>query len=280
MKTGCHGAALVRVVTGLALLAGVLLLIWTPPLQVGFGLLAVLFVFQGLREFYNLARIRGLTPATDAGVVCGTVVTLSAFCGRFGLTASALCASAVVVCAMQVVRGRLSIADMAASVFGVVYVGWFGAHVVLLHRVPGAGPGLVTVLVVVVTLGDTGAYTIGSWIGKRKLAPKVSPNKTWEGAAGGFVFAVIGMVALYSLRAGVGWQALPDWGLGRYLATGAVLTVAGQFGDLAESALKRDAGLKDSGAIFPGHGGVLDRCDSYLFAAPVLYYLAGVCSAV
>jgi len=159
---------------------------------------------------------------------------------------------------------------LASSVFGVLYLGWFPAHVNLLLSEPVIGPGLVTMLIVAVVMTDTGAYFSGSLLGRHKLAPKVSPNKTWEGAAGGVVTSLLGMAALHALAPH--FDALPDWPLTRYLHIGLVLSVSAQIGDLAESCLKRDAGIKDSGNLFPGHGGMLDRCDGLLFAAPVLYY--------
>ena len=138
---------------------------------------------------------------------------------------------------------------------------------------PGEGPGIVTALFVSVILTDTAAYFGGRALGRHKLAPVVSPNKTWEGAVSGFVFAVLGMCVLYVLRDRYSWTALPEWSLFKYAIAGALLSVASQVGDLVESSLKRDAGVKDSGVFFPGHGGVLDRCDGFLFAAPVLYYI-------
>jgi len=104
-----------------------------------------------------------------------------------------------------------------------------------------------------------------------KMAPVLSPNKTWEGAVAGFLAALLGMAAACLLSR---WfNALPQWTLAHYLGIGAVLSVVSQVGDLAESSLKRAAGVKDSGSLFPGHGGVLDRCDGFLFATPALYYM-------
>ena len=273
MKTGnADGAALVRLLTGLLFAAVVLLLVWVPFLSLGLAVLVAALVGQGFRELCALARARGLSPESVGGVTSATLVAFSGYWGDARITAMVLAATVLALCVLQVWRG-LRLANLSVSVFGVVYVGWFGAHFVLMHGMPQTGAGLVTLLIAVVALSDTGAYTFGSWIGKHKLAPVVSPNKTWEGAAGGFALALISGAAVYALREGLGWNAFPDWSLGRYVATAAVVSVVGQLGDLAESAMKRYAGIKDSGAVFPGHGGVLDRCDSYLFAAPVLYYL-------
>ena len=158
-------------------------------------------------------------------------------------------------------------------IFGLVYVAWFPAHLLLLHAEGNIGAGLVILLIVSVALTDIGAYFTGKSIGRHKMAPIVSPNKTWEGAIGGFAFTLAGMAVLFVLRNGQDWATFPDWPFAHYLILGAVLSIAGQVGDLTESALKRDSGIKDSGTLLPGHGGVLDRCDGFLFAALALYYI-------
>jgi len=115
--------------------------------------------------------------------------------------------------------------------------------------------------------GDTGAYYVGRAFGKRKLAPSISPGKTWEGAVGGLLAAL----AMATLAHFWFFRELP---LKYTLPLAALMTVVGIFGDLAESALKRGAGAKDAANILPGHGGILDRLDSLLFNAPLIYYFA------
>lgn len=273
MSTGGSGLG-TRVATGLAVLSVSFALIWVPGLELGFALLVAVFASIGLYEYYGLARARSIPCETAGGTLAGTLVAASGTLGNPSVTCMLLFAGCSFVAVLHVVRGHSSVAGLASSTFGVVYVGWFAAHVLMLHRNTEAGPGLVTVLIVVVALTDTAAYFVGRFLGKHKLAPVVSPNKTWEGAAGGFVFTLAAVLILHALRGRWGWNALPDWSVGRYLAAGALLSIASQAGDLAESSLKRDAGAKDSGTIFPGHGGVLDRCDGFLFAAPVLYYMS------
>lgn len=264
---------LVRVVTAFVLLLAVLLLTISPNLRIGFSLFISLLAGIGLCEYYGIVRAREISPETLVGVLSGAAVTLSGHFCNPALTNLMLYGGCFLVAASHIVRGRRSVAGLATSVFGVFYVGWFAAHVTLLRAEPGIGAGLVIVLLVAVVLTDAAAYLFGSLLGKHKLARRISPNKTWEGAIAGFVVAVLGMAALYRLSVTSGWDILPEWSLAAYLCTGALLTVAAQVGDLAESCLKRDAGLKDSGVVLPGHGGVLDRCDGYLFAAPVLYYI-------
>jgi phosphatidate cytidylyltransferase len=150
--------------------------------------------------------------------------------------------------------------------FPVLFVGLPFAFVVGLRVIPNEnGPDLLLLAMLCVTLSDTGAYYVGSAFGRHRLAPVLSPKKSWEGAAGGVLGSVTGALI------GHFWffHRLP---LGHAVTLGLVLCAAGILGDLAESMLKRTAGVKDSSALLPGHGGVLDRVDSLLVAAPVLYY--------
>jgi phosphatidate cytidylyltransferase len=143
--------------------------------------------------------------------------------------------------------------------FGVLY---FALPVASLHYLQQADAWLVFLLMLIVFLGDTAAYYVGSAVGRHKMAPVISPKKSWEGAAAGFATAVAA-AAVWSF-----------WKLGRVdpelLAVAALTALAAQVGDLVESMIKRGAGVKDSGHILPGHGGILDRMDAMLFAAPVL----------
>jgi phosphatidate cytidylyltransferase len=158
---------------------------------------------------------------------------------------------------------------LAAAVLAVVYVGFFLAFAVALRM--DWGVGALASLVVVVKMGDTGAYTVGRLIGRHKMAPKLSPGKTLEGAAGALAFAALGSWVTFTL---LDWLAGPAhiptvwW---KRLGFGLLVGAAGMFGDLAESFLKRDAGVKDSSRWMPGFGGVLDIVDSILLAAPVAW---------
>ncbi|GJM27245.1 MAG: phosphatidate cytidylyltransferase [Phycisphaerae bacterium] len=263
----------VRVVTAVIALAIFLFVIWMPGLHVAFAVLVSILVMLGLYELYAITRIRGFSPETIGGMLSGTAIALCGVSGSLTFVNYSFYGGCLLVAALHVVRGHLAVAGLASTIFGVAYVGWFGAHLVLIHGMADIGPGLVTLLFVILIATDTGAYFVGGLIGKRKLAPKVSPNKTWEGAIAGFVCAMLGGWAVYALQQQGTISGFPDWTLPRYLQTAAILSIASQIGDLAESALKRDAGIKDSGSIFPGHGGALDRCDGFLFTSPLLYYM-------
>jgi phosphatidate cytidylyltransferase len=187
---------------------------------------------------------------------------------------TALVVGVIVLAWGQVFRGQVDLSALSVTLWGLFYAGWMPAHFVLLHnQTGGVGPGLVTLLIVLIALSDTGAYFIGNSLGRHKLSPKISPNKTWEGAIGGVIAAVLGMAVAWYIDTHYPSAPLPGWSLWAYALTGVVLAIAGQIGDLVESMMKRDAGVKDSGKLLPGHGGILDRCDGFLFAGPMLYYL-------
>jgi phosphatidate cytidylyltransferase len=133
----------------------------------------------------------------------------------------------------------------------------------LLHAVPTIGPKVLLFACAITWAGDTLAYFVGSAFGKHLLAPKLSPKKTWEGSVGGMAGS---LAVAYAFSY---WIKIP---VGHLLAMGAAGNVAGQMGDLLESAYKRSAGVKDSGGLLPGHGGILDRIDALILCIPVIWY--------
>ena len=159
--------------------------------------------------------------------------------------------------------GRPLVESTANTLFGAVYVGWLLGYAIWLQGRAG-GPQLVLFLVGVTWAGESAAYLVGSSIGRHRLAPILSPRKTVEGAIAQVIVSVAAAMAL-------GYWLLPACGLMGAAGAGAVLGVIGQVGDLAESAIKRSIGTKDTADLIPGHGGMLDRIDSLLFNAPALY---------
>ena len=155
--------------------------------------------------------------------------------------------------------------DTVFTVFGLMYVSWMFNHLILVRELPIYGRNLVYLLFFSVWSLDTFAYFFGMKFGKHKLAEKISPKKSIEGSIAGFVSCLlVCFFVRYIMNTGL--SAIDS------LILGALIGIFGQIGDLAESLIKRSVGCKDSGAILPGHGGVLDRFDSILFAAPILYY--------
>jgi phosphatidate cytidylyltransferase len=157
-----------------------------------------------------------------------------------------------------------SLQSIAFTLLGVFYVGWLLSYVLLL-RLLIHGPYYVFYIFGVVWLGDAAALMVGTLMGRHKLAPSISPRKTIEGAVGGLLGSLCGAIL------GGAWL-LGHFSLAQCLATGCMLAVLGQLGDLSESLLKRSVGVKDSGVFIPGHGGILDKVDGILFGAPALYY--------
>jgi phosphatidate cytidylyltransferase len=160
--------------------------------------------------------------------------------------------------------GALSAAPAAMALLAFVYVGAMLGHAVWLHRLP-EGPWLLLVLLGTTWVGETAAYLVGSTLGRHKLAPVVSPNKTIEGALAQVITSVLAAV-------GLGAWLVPTASAAFWAGAGVLLGVVGQIGDLVESAIKRSAKAKDAGGIIPGHGGLLDRLDSLLFNLPAFFY--------
>jgi len=272
------GGTGLRVLTAIPLLAVAAVMIWVPPLNQAFFALVAVMAGLCAWEYHKLCAAKGLATKQVPGTILAALLSLAPMVyGLTGLTMAFFAATTLLIF-LHLVQGSHSLDDFSATIFGLLYTGLFPAFFVLLHLTPLYGPGLVTMLAVAVGLSDTGAYFTGRAIGKRKLAPKVSPNKTWEGSVGGVVLAVVALIGWGVAARHLGWNLAPAWPLWVFAVTGAVLAVVSQIGDLLESMIKRDAGVKDSGAIFPGHGGALDRCDGFLLAGPALYCLLVVFS--
>lgn len=259
-----------RLVTAFIWLPVVTAIVWLSFLQWTFVLLVMFLSFMGAREFFAMTRKLDI----DAR---GSLVTLLApllAAGTAFMDTRLLLAVALFgIMFAHLLSSRRDITGLSVSVFGLIYAGYLPAYFTLLHRFPVSGPALITVLLAVIGISDTGAYAFGKWLGKHKLAPQISPNKTVEGAVAGLFSAAAAGAVIFALKESLHWESYPAWSLTTYIVVSLLLSLAGQLGDLTESTLKRNAGVKDSGTLFPGHGGALDRCDAFLFGAPVLYYL-------
>lgn len=157
-----------------------------------------------------------------------------------------------------------SLPSSAVAVLATTYVGMLGGSLIRLHNDFPEGYKLVFFLLLVVWLGDSGAYYVGKQFGKHKLSPRISPKKTIEGLFGGMTASIVAAIVIH-------YTFFPNFPLLHAIIAGVILSFAGVIGDLAESMWKRSAAVKDSGTLIPGHGGFLDRFDSILFTAPILY---------
>ena len=264
-----------RIVTAAVLIPLVLLLV----LKGHFWLLilaAAVVALAAAWEFMALADAGGAKLPRILVLIAIGVLFACAF-RNADLIGPALCAVGLLLFLVCVFRSPLDrvLRDAAASLFCLVYIGFTLCTLPLIGAQEG-GPSLLLLLLCVVWSGDTAAFYVGKSIGRRKLAPKLSPNKTWEGTvgsvAGSLVITVV-LIELAKFLTGRGFDLLAYPGsVWNWLLLALILNAAAQLGDLAESALKRGAGVKDSGTLLPGHGGVLDRIDALLLAAPVLWY--------
>jgi phosphatidate cytidylyltransferase len=269
---------MIRILTALVLIPLVLLLVFLWPSWPYLFTLAVAGVaaLAGW-EYLGLAERGGAKPPRVA--VVATILVL--FAGNFaypdqtGPVFGGLSLSLLVYCAFRSPVERV-MADASASIFCLLYVGLTLIALPALREQTN-GPSLVAFLLCVVWAGDIFALYIGRTWGRLKLAPALSPNKTWEGTLGSLAGSLLaaggllGLEHLFTTQWDKVWLSYPE-NLWYWMGLAVLVNVAAQVGDLAESALKRSAGVKDSGSLLPGHGGVLDRIDALLFAAPVLWY--------
>ena len=224
-------------------------------------------------EFYRMTRRDGKVPNEQLGIAAAVLLPLSALGGSLWLNALLfVCVLGVGIWYVWSPRTRLS--DLAVTLFGPVYTGFMLSSIVLLRdAVPGFAGALLSVGVCAsLWVSDSFAYMVGSRIGKHKMVPKISPNKSWEGFAGGIVGSVLIWLILWATH-------LYHLNLAYALLCGIVVSILGVFGDLIESRIKRGVGVKDSGNLIPGHGGMLDRSDSLIFGcitAQILLMIGGV----
>ncbi|MEK6284607.1 MAG: phosphatidate cytidylyltransferase [Acidobacteriota bacterium] len=265
-----------RILTAIVALPILLYAVWSQS-PYFFVALTTIAVVLALGEFYSLASKVGCKPQVVPGYGAGLVVIASFVFEEPALTVAGIAALSIASLSGAMSQPndiKKSLVSVSATVFGVVYVALLAGCLVgvrMMSEVASSTPvphlvsKLLMTFFAIVMMTDTGAYYTGRAIGRHKLAPRISPGKTIEGAIGGFVMAV---VAGYLCKLTF-FHEIP---VVHALALGAAMGVIGQIGDLAESMLKRGAGVKDSGVLLPGHGGMLDRVDSILFCAPVLFY--------
>ncbi len=260
-----------RVLTAIPLiLLLIAILEYLPP--VFFSLLVVIVSFLALEEYWSIASKTGFEPFRWLGhlLSLSLLVILHFFSTHYQFLFFCLIAGCLLILLLGLTRAdRLaSVLPAAAITFmGLIYITLPLALFILIRlNQAGSAGGNRWVLWGLMTcwFGDTAAFCVGRLWGRHKLAPRISPRKTWEGAVGGGLGSCV--------AAGIGkWWLLPGESLLSLVTISLILGISGQLGDLAESCLKRGAGVKDSSNLLPGHGGMLDRIDAVLFAAPVLY---------
>ncbi|HEU4940455.1 MAG TPA: phosphatidate cytidylyltransferase [Candidatus Eisenbacteria bacterium] len=248
--------------------------------SVPYLLFTMAVVGLGLREFYLLLEAKGLSPHWKSGMLAVLLLPIGGYL-RFRTHRMeewhvgaffTILIGAVLLAELRRGAGKQAVANSAATFLGFLYIGWLGTHLGALRELPFAvrrpyleGMSYALLPFALAWSCDTAAYAVGRAFGKTKLMPSVSPGKSLEGSIAG-------------LLASIGAALLARAWFARYLTAldavvlGALVGVFGQLGDLVESLLKRDAETKDSSTLIPGHGGVLDRFDSLLFAAPIVYY--------
>jgi len=270
-------SGLTRVLTAVVVLPFLIASILIPWLKWLFVAMAGAAMALGLFEFYVLSKRLQLKPDTSAGFLGAIgIFVVSLYFGDIAvnllltqLVLIVLTAGVLIAAALRGTDFEKMIASAGATVLGVLYIALLGSHLLSIRMgfTQLLSAHLLSFFFLILMGADAGAYYTGRAIGKHKLAPKISPGKTWEGVFGGLV-AALAMAAVSHY-----WffRELPlKWALPLAL----VMTIVGILGDLTESALKRGAGAKDAANILPGHGGILDRLDSLLFNAPLIYYFA------
>ena len=265
----------IRIIVGVVFIPCIVLLCWLGGASL--FIFVTLVVLFGLREYHGIAAAKDIGPNWFIGVPAAFLLCLDAWLNAGGHAPLILTALLLLAASAEVFRKSAGspFQNVAATVFGVLYIGLLGSHLILLGTWPMGDPAVVywgeramapVLLAFAIPWSyDAFAYFTGRLLGRHRLLPRVSAGKTVEGTIGGLIGAVAFMFALrYAL--------FPFLSPLHCVVLGAAGGMVAQVGDLAESLVKRDAGLKDSSRFIPGHGGILDRFDSVFFAAPFVYY--------
>jgi len=234
-----------------------------------FAVVVLTVTVLGLYEFFTMLEKKGISIFKYFGIGMGVIIPASILF-HFELTKGwellFIVVAFLFLIIMQFKRreSQGAVVGISTTIFGVLYVAWFFSFLIKIRFLPG-GIGLVTAVLVITKLGDIGAYSVGSIFGRVPLIPRISPKKSVEGALGGLIFSIAGALVSKPL--------MPDSFSFFHLAlVGVCMGILAQLGDLSESLMKRDCGIKDSSTVIPGIGGVLDLIDSLLFTAPVFYF--------
>lgn len=230
-----------------------------------------------LNEYYNLLKAGAHSTQRSIGLLTGVLVYLLIALPAIDVIDSSWTSGIFLLFTITLITGLYRreehpFTSISLTTLGVLYTIVPFSLLNVISNNPDFDPWIVMGFIILIWVHDTGSYIAGFTLGKTKLFERISPKKTWEGSAGGFLFTSLACLVLQR------YKPLPsqvDW-----LVAGMVVTVFGTYGDLAESMLKRSLGVKDSGTLLPGHGGALDRFDSLIFATPFIYFyfrVRGIC---
>jgi phosphatidate cytidylyltransferase len=237
---------------------------WGPPWL--FNATVALVAVLAMYEFLALGKAKGYDVPTVLCIAIMLIIMAAFIIEELSVELGMFAALLIIPASYVLTKKSLedSLPSSAVAVLATTYVGMLSGSLIRLHNDFPEGYKLVYFLLLVVWLGDTGAYYVGRTFGKHKLSPRISPKKTIEGLLGGVAASIITALVIH-------FTFFPKFPLVHAIIAGVILSVAGVIGDLAESMWKRSAAVKDSGTLIPGHGGFLDRFDSILFTAPILY---------
>jgi len=259
-----------RILVAILLIPAGVSLIWVGG--VAFALFTALVLGLAALEYAHLFQKGGYHPTTWILVSGCAALPLIRYLGGDAFALPALTALIFLTMGWQVFTYRshheTAVLDLNITLGGLVYLGGLGGYIVSLRQLPD-GVWWFLLVFPAIWFADAGAYFVGSRMGKHRMAPHISPSKTWEGYLGGVVTSIAltaGLAVLWALRA-------PYLTAGHGALLGAVIAILSPLGDLGESLIKRGFGVKDSSHLLPGHGGVFDRIDSWLWAAPLGYYM-------
>jgi len=266
-----------RVITAAIGLPLIVLAIWFGGPWPWFSLLIAAAALAGAFEFYRMANFHIREPLLYLGLLWTLAFVLNPHYTNPNILPIVITATvlASLICLLLRRPRENAFRDWAWTIVGALYVGWMLSYWLNLRGLDD-GRNWVYLAMLTTFANDTGAYFIGRATGKHKLAPAISPAKTWEGAIGGLASAVVAAVIIATVLKLISVQvgALFVFGYWQIILLGFLVGLFAQLGDLVESLLKRNMGVKESGNLLPGHGGVLDRFDSLIFVGAVVYYYA------
>ena len=255
-----------KVWVGLGMVPAIIFFVAVGP-SVVLHLMVLLATFLGLREYYNLVLPHSKRIERVVGIGLGLILSIIISFGNTQEISPFFVIVLAILSALFMATSKdlsSTVAHMGMALFGILFIGFLLAYVSLVRNMTD-GRLWVLFLITTVWAGDISAFLGGSLFGKHKLYPKISPKKTFEGLGGAIVGSIIVALAF-------SWLFIPNLKRGSCTLLAIGLGVLGQLGDFTESMLKRSAQVKDSGTLIPGHGGMLDRLDSFLFSAPFLHY--------